>query len=276
MVSTKDRVLALRRQDWTLSQIVKKTGLAKSTIYYHILATPLSSKKRAEISAASKQRALHLAAKRRGISSREFIAITAWDKNAIFLLSHLLFDGTLRRSDLSYQSRSQSLLQRVRTAMSVYYRYPPKQYLDKKTGVHRVSYFNVALGDHVLRKTKELLRDIPQLSKEFQLEFLRSFFDDEGCVDFRPTRGLRRIRGYQKDARVLRLVKELLGRVGIASRVVKPNEVVIVGKDNLQRFERLINFSSGVCINGLRKNSTWRRSYEKRVLLRKAIASYRT
>lgn len=276
MQSNRERVLALRRKDWTLPQIVTETGLAKSTVYYYIRSTPLSPKKRVEISAASKQRALRLAARRRGVSAREFNEVGAWDENSIFLLSHLIFDGTLRRSDLSYQSRSKSLLQRVERAMSTYYQYAPKRYVDLKTGVERVSYFNVALGSHIIRKTKELLRDIPHLPPRLQLEFLRSFFDDEGCIDFRPQRGLRRIRGYQKDVQILKVIQLLLHNIGIESRLVLPNEVMIVGKKNLLAFQEHIGFSEGVRINGKRSNSIWKKSYEKRILLKRAIASYQS
>ena len=150
MESTQQKVLALRRKDWTLPEIVKETGLAKSTVYYYIHATPLRAKKQAEISEASRRLALRVSAQRRGKSTKSFRPITKWGVDAVFLVSHLLFDGTLRRSDLSYQSRSKSLLGRVEFAMRNFYDYPPKRYHDAHTGVERISYFNVALGDHIL------------------------------------------------------------------------------------------------------------------------------
>ncbi len=64
--------------------------------------------------------------------------------------------------------------------------------------------------------------------------------------------------------------------MGINARVVKPNEVVIVGKENLIRFEREINFSPGVYMNGKRSNSRWKKHIEKRELLKRAIKSFKS
>ncbi len=111
---------------------------------------------------------------------------------------------------------------------------------------------------------------------DFKREFVRAFFDDEGCMDFRPKTNHRRVRGYQKEVHVLKIVRELLEEFSIDSHIEMPNEVVIVGKDNLQRFEQEINFSPGVYMNGNRSNSRWKKHMEKRVLLRRAIESFKS
>ena len=113
------------------------------------------------------------------------------------------------------------------------------------------------------------------MSLDFKREFIRAFFDDEGCMDFRPKNNVRRIRGYQKDVLILKIIKTLLADLNIESRVILPNEVVISGKENLMRFEREINFSPGVYMNGNRSNSRWKKHVEKRELLRQAIASFK-
>lgn len=159
--------------------------------------------------------------------------------------------------------------------MADIYDAPPREYEDKETGVKRVAYYNVALGAYLLQKSDELVRDIGWFPLELQREFLRAFFDDEGCMDFRPLRNVRQIRGYQNEPKLLEAVRTLLARFGIHSRVIKPNEVVISGKENLQRFKEEINFSPGVCINGNRSNSIWKRSLEKRILLDRALNSFR-
>ena len=105
--------------------------------------------------------------------------------------------------------------------------------------------------------------------------FPRAFFDDdEGCVDFRPHKNARRVRGYQKNKDLLYLVQKLLEAFSIRSTVTAPNEIVIVGKSNLAQFQKEINFSPGVRVNGNRANSIWKKSFEKRQLLTKALASY--
>jgi len=83
------------------------------------------------------------------------------------------------------------------------------------------------------------------------------------------------IRGYQKDLHILILVQRLLAQRGIAAQVKQPNEVVISGKENLRKFQKEINFSPGVRINGRRSNSIWKQSLEKRELLARAIVSFK-
>jgi intein-encoded DNA endonuclease-like protein len=158
--------------------------------------------------------------------------------------------------------------------MSDVYAFPSKRYVNIHTGVTRSMYFNVELGEYLQQKSTELIQAIPHLPAKFKIEFLRAFFDDEGCMDFRPSKK-KRVRGYQKDTAILTLVHQLLSDINIASRIILPNEVVISGKENLLKFQKEINFSSGVRINGLRSNSIWKESLEKRELLRRAIASFK-
>ncbi|MDO8518336.1 MAG: hypothetical protein Q7S26_03545, partial [bacterium] len=72
----------------------------------------------------------------------------------------------------------------------------------------------------------------------------------------------------------LELIKELLFDFTISSKIKKPNEVVISGKENLKKFQKEINFSRGVRINGGRSNSRWKESLEKRHILQQALGSY--
>ena len=95
-------------------------------------------------------------------------------------------------------------------------------------------------------------------------------------MDFRLDSRRRRVRGYQKDLRILEIVRLLLADFDISARVVLPNEVIISGKENLLKVQREINFSEKVRINGERTNSMWKRHLEKREILARAIASFKT
>jgi len=44
--TTKEKCVRLRKQDKTLTEIMKKTGLPKTTIWYHIINIPLTPKKK--------------------------------------------------------------------------------------------------------------------------------------------------------------------------------------------------------------------------------------
>ena len=160
--------------------------------------------------------------------------------------------------------------------MGYLYKFEPVRYTNPLTGVKRISYFNVALSIYFKQKANELLKNIETFSKSLKKEMLKAFFDDEGCIDFRKKRNLRRVRGYQKDMKILLLIKKLLANFGIASNIHRPNEVVITGKENLKRFQKEINFSPGVYINGNRSNSIWKKSLEKRDILDLAIKSFKT
>ncbi len=275
MNAFKQQCIDLRRRDYTLPEIVRITGRPKTSVHFHIQNLPLSESKRRSISESSARRAREIALKRRGVSARLFKKFTRWDPALVCLVSHLIFDGEIKRGGCIYNNRNMTLLNRVENCMKIIYPLEPKRYANKFTGVRRISYFNVSLGDYMKTKSIQLLQEIAFSPKQLKREFVRSFFDDEGCMDFRPKRNLRRVRGYQKNVAILYLIQRLLADFYIDSRIILPNEVVITGKENLLKFQNEIGFSSGVRINGKRSNSVWKQSLEKRLILRKAIASYK-
>lgn len=242
----------------------------------HIKDIPLSEKRLKEIKKASGEWIRKFALARKGKSERSFRTFDVWSTETVLLVAHLIFDGEISRTKCAYNNRSTALLERVELLMSELYGFEPSRYHNKLTGVSRITYNNVALGFYINKKSKELLRDIKKMSLDLKREFARAFFDDEGCMDYRPDKNRRSIRGYQKDVRVLKIIKALLADLDIVANIVLPNEVVIVGKENLMRFEREINFSTGIFMNGNRSNSRWKKHVEKRELLKQAIASFKS
>ncbi|KKW44592.1 MAG: hypothetical protein UY94_C0019G0002 [Parcubacteria group bacterium GW2011_GWA2_56_21] len=275
MNSFKQQCIELRRRDFTLPEIVKATGRPKTSVHFHIRNLPLSENKLRAISASNAERARAIARKRRGLSTRLFKKFTDWDPKLVCLVSHLIFDGEIKRDGCAYNNRNVILLDRVEHCMKKIYLLEPKRYLNRLTGVARLSYFNVSLGEYMRGKAIQLLREIATLPRHLKREFLIAFFDDEGCIDYRPDRNHRRIRGYQKKIPILQTVQKLLSDFDIESRIQLPNEVVIAHKANLLKFQREINFSPGVRINGDRPNSVWKQHLEKREILRRAIESYK-
>ena len=250
------------------------TGKSKTSVYYHIKDIPLSVQKQKQIKEATIVRAKKVADSRRGKSLRPIRIFSEWTPNLVLLTSHFLFDGGLSKSCV-YSNRSSVLIRRVEKLVRYVYDYAPATYTDVKTGVHRISYHNVALALFFKQKSIELVDTVDHFPLEHQREFVRAFFDDEGCMDYRVKRNLRCIRGYQDDVGVLQAVQTCLAHFGIDANLKGRNEVVIVGRENLQRFQKEINFSKGVRINGNRSNSLWGVSLEKRVLLNRAIKSFR-
>ncbi len=272
----KERCIALREEGYSLGEIVVMTGRAKSSIYVHIKDIPLSEDRIQKNKTASGKWIRRFALARKGKSARPFMSFDGWNSDTVSLVAHLVFDGSANPGDgCVYNNRSSSLILDVERCMRVVYDFEPIRYTNPLTGVLRISYHNVALGSYMKQKAAKLLCEVQGLPTNLKREFIRAFFDDEGCMDYRPERNRRSIRGYQKNTKILGLVKNLLMDFDIESRIVLPNEVIIVGKENLMRFEQEINFSAGVYMNGNRSNSRWKKQVEKRELLKQAIASFK-
>ena len=276
MNSFKQQCIALRKKDKTLIEIMAVTGRSKSSVYTHIKDIPLSQKKQERISERSRKQARANAGARKGKSLRPFIPFDAWTPELILLISHLMFDGEILKKKCYYNNRSKVLIERVEKIMHEIYDFSPKIFMDKVSGVYKIRYYNVALGNFLYTKAIELQEDIVRLHKNCQREFIRAFFDDEGCMDYRPLRNLRQVRGYQNDREILKLIQELLQNFDIDSKLQGVNEVVINGKENLKRFQKEINFSKGVCPNPNRTNTSRKQLIEKREILDQAIRSFKT
>lgn len=255
---------------------MKETGRAKSSIYVHIKEIPLSEERMKKYRIASGKKIRKFALARKGKSVRPFHPFDSWSTHTVLLVAHLFFDGEIIRARCVYNNRSEELIKRVELLMRERYDFDPVWYTNQLTGVKRISYYNVALSAYLNKKSKELLHTVKKMPPDLKKEFVRAFFDDEGCMDFRPKNNVRRIRGYQKDVRILKIIKTLLSDFNIESRIILPNEVVIVGKENLMQFEKEINFSPGVHMNGNRSNSRWKKHVEKRELLKQAILSFKS
>lgn len=275
MNTFKEKCVKLRQSDYTLLEISKITRRPKSSVYFHIKNIPLSQEKQELIKTNSALRVSTLSSARKGKSVRKFKKFTKWNKNLVNLISHFIFDGEIKYSGCVYNNRNQALLDKVKILMKHLYKFDPIKYINPLTEVRRISYFNVALAIYFKEKSVELLNKIAYLPKPLKRAFLTAFFDDEGCVDFRKQKNMRRVRGYQKNIDILILVKKILNEFGIFSLIHKPNEIVMTGKTNLEKFQKEIGFSPGVCINGNRSNSIWKKSLEKRYILDQAIKSFK-
>ncbi|MHB1163366.1 MAG: LAGLIDADG family homing endonuclease [Minisyncoccota bacterium] len=275
MIDFKTQCVTLRNKGYSINEIMEVTGRAKSSIHTHIKGIPLSKERMKQYRESSGKWIRKFALARKGKSVRSFRTFDTWSADTVLLVAHLLFDGEIAKAKCVYNNRSKALIERVESLMRERYDFEPKWHQNKETGVWRISYHNVALSAYLNKKSKELLREIKKTPLNLRREFIRAFFDDEGCMDFRPKNNSRKVRGYQKDVQILGIIKSLLADFGITARIVLPNEVVIVGKENLMRFEQEINFSRGVCMNGNRSNSRWKKHVEKRELLRQAIVSFK-
>ena len=276
MKSFQEQCVALRKKDKTLNEIMTITGRSKSSIYTHIKDIPLSKEKLDIVTGQNRKQALINAEKRRGVSLRSFKKFDTWSPDTVLLVAHLIFDGELKNRTCGYINRSTALVLKVETLLKSIYNFEPKRHHDTVSGVYKIRYYNVALKNYLEAKANELRKIVIKLPLECQREYLRAFFDDEGCMDYRPNQNVRQIRGYQKDKDILNIIQKLLHGFNIEAKIKKPNEVVIIGKDNLIKFQKEINFSKGVKLNPRRANSIWKEEIEKHDLLESAIKSFKT
>ena len=266
----------MRKDGFTLTEITNKTTLGKTTIFHHIKSISKSNILKKRLKAISRAAQKRVAESRRGKSVKNYIFIKPkkWNPDFVNLTSHFLFDGAITRSSCLYYNRNKVLVDNMIIQMKKILDVGDYKRYHDRNDVTRLAYHNVELVVFIRDKTTELLNYILYASKMEKISFLRSFFDDEGSVDFR--RSVRRVRGYQHNDKILFLIQKLLKDFQIASKVdTRFHEIIVGRRENISKFAKEINFSKGVRINGKRSNSVWKKSFEKRRILANLLASYK-
>jgi hypothetical protein len=273
---TIEKIKQLRINGLTLTEIISETGLSKSTVLGYICNVPKSKflvEKIYEIKLKTQNR---VAAERRGksLKTNSFVKPENWNTDFVNLVSHFLFDGSVSRVSCSYNNRSLVMIENVILLMKKCLDIDDyKVYKNNTTGVTKVSCHNVELATFVKEKIENLLEYILLAPRDEKISFLRAFFDDEGTITFR--KNIKAVRGYQHSIRILKIVGKLLNDVGIKNTIYNNYyEVSISRKENLIKFQKFINFTPGLRVNGKRTNSIWKKDLEKREILRMAIDSY--
>jgi len=269
----------LRREGFTVREINRAIKLSVGTVYNYIRDIPISPKLKEKIilkQIKNTQRLVEFNIKtRKGkcIPGRVVPKPKGWTNELLFLTAHFMFDGDIQTHSCIYHNRNMVLINRVSALMKKVFHLRPYNWLNKETGVYRISYHYVELADYMRNKAQELGQSIETASLPEKKIFLKAFFDDEGSVKWR--RKQRLVRGFQYNLEILKLVQKLLRDFNIESKIdEKYNEIVVSRKSNLIKFRNKINFSKGIYINPNRKNSIWKRRLEKREILDKIINSY--
>ncbi len=270
-----EKCQALRKRGFSLGKIIKFTNLPKTTVFEHIRKIPLSSKRKNEIQQRAIKRLAKFSRLKRGkcLFGRVVAKPEGWSPDLIFLTAHFMFDGEIRHSRCVYQNRNNSLVKKVKYLMCIIFNVNSHDRFYRESGVYRISYHYVELAGYLTKKSQELKKYIKNTILSEKSIFLRAFFDDEGCVYKYGNN--RKIRGYQDNLEVLKLIKKLLADFNINSRIEeKGKEIIISGRENLIKFRKKINFSNGVYVNPNRKNSIWKKKLEKSKILDYIISSY--
>jgi len=266
----------LRKQGFSLGRIIKITKLPKTTVWDQIKNIKFNREARKYFQFNHKRNISRANRKRRGKcwKGRNILKPTRWSLELIYIISHFLFDGTTRRHYCAFYNTSNSQIKTMQKNMKGIFGLRSKVNIDRNR-VRGIHYSNVELSEYVIKKTKELKQYIKKASLEQKRIFLKSFFDDEGCISWDGNYKRRRVRGYQHSRKILELILILLKDFNIESNINKRNtEILISRKENLVKFQKEINFSPGIYINPNRKNGIWKTKIEKRKILEKAINSY--
>ena len=267
----------LRTKGFTLNEIIGAARLPKTTVYDNICDISLSFERKKEIQKNAIKRIVEFNRKRKGkcLFGRVVPKPKGWTNALLCLIAHFMFDGEIQTHSCIYHNRSNALIDRVSFLIEKVFNLRSYNWLNRETGVRRISYHYVELADYMKNKAQELKRYIKNASSLEKKIFLQAFFDDEGSVGFEKKRNKRRIRGYQHNLEILKLVQKLLNDFNIKSKIdEKYKEIVISRKPNLIKFRDKINFSKGIYVNPNRKNSIWKKKLEKRKILDYIISLY--
>jgi len=270
-----EKCRTFREKGFTLGEIIKIVGLPKTTVYGHIRDILLSEevKKRIQDEHTKRLNEFNKGRKGKCLPGRTFLKPKSWSLELIFIVSHFMFDGQIKYCGCEYYNRSDYLIKKMKETIKEILKIDSKIY-KRDFDVKQLRYYYVELGQYIKRKSKELFDYIKTASLQEKKVFLKSFFDDEGCVNI--NKNIRRIRGYQHNLKTLELIQKLLDNFSIESKIdIKYKEIVISRKENLIKFRDEINFSKGIYINPNRKNSIWKKKLEKRKILDRIIKSYK-
>lgn len=276
-LETIEKVRRLRKQGFTLTEIIAETDLPKTTIFHHIQNIATSDEFKAKLIAATHAKMMEWAANRRGKSFKLYPhwEPTEWSPHFVNLVAHFMFDGELKKTAVVYNNRSQALIDNVISLMDELIGTADYKMYIGKDDVIKVGWYHVEIANFLQRKAVELLGYISDAPDDEKIAFLKAFFDDEGNVYFAGRHKI--VRGYQHSIPILELVQALLADFGIVSRIqAKFYEICISRKADIICFAEIINFSDGLCVNGLRSNSVWKESLEKKEILNRLINSYQS
>lgn len=269
------RLRLLRQTGHSLGEICRKTHLSKTTVYGYIRDIDLTEAQQKTIKNKNIAATRISNQRRRGISrpyNRIQVPKEPWLVDFVTCLAHFYFDGSQHGSTASYYNRSQSLIDEQRGRVAKFFGLKGK-ILPQSTDVTRLDYYSIELVKYLLEARSKLFTNILHMNREIQRGFLQAFFDDEGSIDFGGTAAVRRVRGYQKDFRILQIILQLLKKFHIDSKIDVITKCVTISRlSNLQRFQKEVNFSSGISMNPMRKNSRHRTKIEKRELLKLALS----
>ena len=109
-----EKIKMMRTEGKTLGDIVRATGLPKTTVYFHIRKIPkqFNLTKRLKEIIRVKNRKIGDAKRGKSFKIYPYKKPNMWTPDFVMLVAHLMFDGELKYASCVYNNRSQSLIDR--------------------------------------------------------------------------------------------------------------------------------------------------------------------
>jgi len=183
------------------------------------------------------------------------------------IISHCLFDGSVNSTKngvyrVQYTNASKISVNEFISDMKNVFGLEPTEYSKvngKNIEWYTVSFYSKKLFNRILQSlpeystAKENCRLKPwilNLSSKLKSEFLRAFWDDEGCIDING-----KIHGKSKSKKVIKQLKEIHASLGIKTSIWRDNTsnnyALYIKKDplNIKKFS-LTGFKHGIICRG--------------------------
>ena len=188
----------------------------------------------------------------------------------IRIIGHLLFDGTVFKTQHHYVARyinsSKELINQFILDIKKIYGLEPSS-LETFEGKNKINYYKVtfkskALYENLINYFKSYSTSnqnikIPDIimnsNKRIRLEFLRTFFEDEGSISYNY-----RIMGDLKSRKIIRQIKDLFKEFDLNFNICRYNQYtgymykiyLPKTKENLKRFYNLRFFNMAIITHG--------------------------
>lgn len=180
-------------------------------------------------------------------------------KEKVRIYAHTIFDGHISHSKcdsytVGYTNKKEELLNEFRKDVENVYGLKSGNYKDER-GITYVYFSSKLMYYDLLNFNRsEIEKNI-----DFIKIYLRAFFDDEGCVNFNPTKGKFFISGSQYSTAEIKFVKSLLDKLNIKSNLY--GFIIEISKnESIFKYHDLIGFTNIEKKNKLLKGITYYRN----------------
>ncbi len=271
-----EQCINLRRSGGSILGICQETGLSKSTVFFYIkdIILPQTILKKFR---QNSRKATILSNRERVGRSRRLNRISTCpllSPELVRLVAHFIFDGSLIRHQAVYYNRCLKIV--VEQDKWVKKEFALKGRISLSGEVYRLVINSVEFVNLITYYKSVIIDRLEDLSLEYKIAFLQSFFDDEGSVYMSTTGKTRRVRGYQNNIEILELILNLLKDINIVASISKSGTYLeIRQRASLQLFQTIVSFSPHLMMNEKRRNSIYKMNIRKVDILQTIIDSYR-